>query len=89
MNEMIFELTSIRTEISFYSFSQLRLLLAFYEKNNLYRINIPCKNNLKKDFLLNSIKIARDEFPNIDIIPHFSIFHEFRKNRLNTINSFI
>ena len=86
---MIFELTSIRTEISFYSFSQLRLILAFYEKNNLFRINIPCKNNLKKDFLLNSIKIAREEFPNINIIPHFSIFHEFRNNRLNTINSFI
>ena len=89
MNEMIFELTSIRTEISFYSFSQLRLILAFYEKNNLFRINIPCKNNLKKEFLLNSIKIAREEFPSIDIIPHFSILHEFRRNRLNTINSFI
>ena len=89
MNEMIFELTSIRTEISFYSFSQLRLILAFYEKNNLFRINIPCKKNLKKEFLLNSIKIAREEFPSIDIIPHFSILHEFRRNRLNTINSFI
>ena len=86
MNEMIFELTSIRTEISFYSFSQLRLILAFYEKNNLFRVNIPCKNNLKKEFLLNSIKIAREEFPSIDIIPHFSIQYEFEINPSNTIN---
>jgi len=43
---------------------------------------------LKKDFLLDSIKISREEFPNIDIIPHFSILHEFKRNRINTQASF-
>tara|TARA_Y100001968_G_scaffold226748_1_gene209512 strand:+ start:837 stop:1682 length:846 start_codon:yes stop_codon:yes gene_type:complete len=89
MKEIIFDLTNIRTEISFKSFEELRSILSFYQNNNLEKINIPCKNNIKKDFLLNSIRISREEFPNIDVIPHFSILHEFKKSRLNTLNSFI
>ena len=76
-------------EISFKSYDELRRILSFYNKNNLYKLNIPCKGNLKKDFLLNAIKIAKEEFPRIDIIPHFSILHEFRRNKLNTQDSFI
>ena len=89
MNEMIFDLTNIRIEISFKSFEELRLLLSFYQKININKINIPCKNNLKKDFLLDSIKISKEEFPSLDLIPHFSIQHEFKRNRFNTLNSFI
>ena len=89
MNEMKFNLTDVRIEISFKSYEELRLRLSFFQKNNLYKINIPCKNNIKKDFLLNSIKISKEEFPDIDIIPHFSIQHEFKRNRINTLNSFI
>ena len=89
MNELKFDINNIRMEISFKSFDELRLILSFYQKNNLYKINIPCKNNLKKDFLLNSIRISRNEFPNINIIPHFSILHEFKRNRFNTLSSFI
>ncbi|WP_413677648.1 hypothetical protein [Prochlorococcus sp. MIT 0916] len=89
MKDILFKLNNIRVEISFKSLNDLRSMLSFYQKNNLYKINIPCKNTLKKDFLLESIKISREEFPSIDIIPHFSILHEFRKNRINTQNSFI
>ena len=89
MKGILFDLNNIRFEISFKSFDELRRILSFYKRNNLYKINIPCKNSLKKDFLLESIKISKDEFPGIDIIPHFSILHEFRRNRLNTQDSFI
>ena len=89
MNDILFSLNYIRIEISFKSFDELRKILSFYQRHNLYKINIPCKNTLKKDFLLESIKITKDEFPNIDIIPHFSILHEFKRNRINTQNSFI
>jgi len=89
MIENIFDLSSIRIEISFKSLEELHYLLSFYEKNTLYKINIPCKNNLKKEFLLNSIKISREEYPNIDLVPHFSILHEFKRNRINTLNSFV
>ena len=88
MNNLLFDLDYLRLEISFKSFDELRSILFFYQKNNLRKINIPCKNLLKKEFLLNSIMISREEFPNIDIIPHFSILHEFNRNRLNTQNSF-
>ena len=88
MKSKIFELKNIRIEISFKSFDELRLILSFFLENDLCKINIPCKNTLKKEFLLDSIKIARKEFPSIDLIPHFSIFHEFKRNRLNTLRSF-
>ena len=89
MSKNIVDINNIRIEISFNSSNELRSILSFCQLHNLYKINIPCKNNLKKDFLLNSIKISREEFPNIDLIPHFSILHEFKRNRLNTLNSFI
>ena len=92
MNNILFDKNNIRLEISFKSYSELLSILSFYQKNKIYKINIPCKQCLRKDFLLNSIKIARDEFPRIDIIPHFSILHEFRRNRLNTqfyLNEFL
>tara|TARA_Y100001968_G_scaffold298087_1_gene307712 strand:- start:2370 stop:3206 length:837 start_codon:yes stop_codon:yes gene_type:complete len=86
---MLFDLNNIRLEISFKSYDQLREILSFYQRNNIYKINIPCKNSIKKDFLLESIKISKKEFPSIDIIPHFSILHEFKRNRINTQESFI
>ena len=92
MNNILFDKNNIRLEISFKSYSELRSILSFYISNSIYKINIPCKNSLRKDFLLNSIKIAREEFPRIDIIPHFSILHEFRRNRNNTqcyLNEFL
>jgi len=89
MKDILFNLSDIRIEISFKSFDELRKILSFYKRNNLYKINIPCKNSLKKAFLLDSIRISKEEFPNIDIIPHFSILHEFKRNRNNTQNSFI
>ncbi len=89
MKDILFDLNDIRIEISFKSFDELRLILDFYQRNDLYKINIPCKNLIKKDFLLNSIKISREEFPDIEIIPHFSILHEFKRNRNNTQDSFV
>ena len=60
LKEIIFDLKNIRMEISFKSYEELRLILSFFHKRNINKINIPCKNNLKKDFLLNSIKISRE-----------------------------
>ena len=89
MKDILFNFTEIRIEISFKSSDELRKTLSFYQRNNLYKINVPCKNTLKKDFLLKSIEIAKDEFPNIDIIPHFSILHEFKRNMINTQDSLV
>ncbi len=89
MKDILFDLRNIRIEISFKSFEELRKILSFYQRNNINKINIPCKNSLKKDFLLESIKISKKEFPDFDIIPHFSILHEFKRNRVNTQDSFL
>ncbi len=89
MKNSLYDLNNIRIEISFKSFDELRKILFLYQRSNLYKINIPCKNNLKKDFLLNSIRISKQEFPALDIIPHFSILHEFKRNRINTQYSLI
>ena len=89
MENISFDLNNIRLEISFKTYDELRSILSFCKKNNLSKINIPCKNTLKKEFLLNSIKLSREEFPSIDIIPHFSILYEFRRNKFNTQNYFI
>ncbi len=89
MSNILFNLKNIRIEISFKSFDELRKILSYYQRSNLYKINIPCKTTLKKDFLLESIKISKEEFPNIDIIPHFSILHEFKRNSINTQDSLI
>ena len=88
MKDTLFPMSNIRIEISFKSFDELRQILCFFQRNSLYKINIPCKNSLKKDFLLESIEISKKEFPNFDIIPHFSILHEFKRNRINTQDSF-
>ena len=85
MKDNLFVLNKLRFEISFNSLDQLRLLLSFYQNHNLLKINIPCKSNLKKDLLLSAIKVSREEFPNINIIPHFSIQHQFRRNSQNTL----
>ena len=89
MKDLLFNLNQIRIEISFKSSDELLKILSFYQRNDINKINIPCKNSLKKDFLLNSIRISKEEFPSIDIIPHFSILHEFRRNRLNTQDALI
>ncbi len=89
MQESLFRLNDIRMEISFSSIEELISILSFYQKKNINKLNIPCKNKLKKDFLKQSIMISRNEFPNIDIIPHFSIQHQFRRNKTNTLNDLI
>ena len=89
MTYMLFDKKDIRFEISFKTYDELHRLLSFFQEYNISKINIPCKGNLKKEFLLNSIKMSRIQFPNIDIIPHFSILHEFRRNSFNTQRYFI
>ena len=50
MKDILFNVNQIRIEISFKSFDELRKTLSFYQRNTLYKINIPCKNTLKKRF---------------------------------------
>ena len=89
MSNILYGINNLRYEISFKSFDQLRVILSFYRSRNINKVNIACKKHINKDFLLDAIKISRNEFYDIDIIPHFSIQHQFRNNRSNTLTDLI
>ncbi len=85
----IYKMHEFRFEVSFNTLDELRSKLSFYLNNNIYGINIPCKGNIKKIFLLQAIMICRTEFPSIKLIPHFSIQHEFDFTKDSTIRNLI
>ena len=89
MNYPLFDFADVRIEISFKSLDELALLLKFYHENNIYKLNIPCKNILKKQMLLNAIEFSREQYPCIDIIPHFSIQHQYTKNKSITLDDLL
>ena len=66
-----------RVEISFKDFDQLKKRLDFCVNKKIYKINIPCKGNIKKDFLLDVVKFIGVEYKNLDVIYHYSFYHQF------------
>ena len=74
-------LNNYRVEISFKDFDQLKKKLDFCLNKKIYKINIPCKGNIKKDFLIEVVKFLGVKYKNLDIIYHYSFYHQFYKNR--------
>ncbi len=72
---------NFRVEISFKDLNQLKKKLDFCLNKKIYKINIPCKGNIKKDFLIEVVKFLGEEYKNLDIIYHYSFYHQFYKNR--------
>ena len=72
---------SLRVEISFRDLDQLKKKLDFCSYNKLYKINIPCKGNIKKDFLLEVVKFIGLKYKYLDVIYHYSFYHQFLKNK--------
>ena len=68
-----------RVEISFKDFDQLKKKLDFCIKKKIYNINIPCKGNIKKDFLKEVVKFVGVKYKNLDVIYHYSFYHQFQK----------
>ena len=69
-----------RVEVSFKDFDQLEKKLEFCLNKKIYKINIPCKGNIKKDFLLEVIKFIGVQYKNLDVIYHYSFYHQYHKN---------
>ena len=80
---------NFRVEISFKDLDQLERKLDFCLNNKIYRINIPCKGNIKKDFLLDVIRFISVKYKNIDVIYHYSFYHQFHKNRSLSYQNFL
>ena len=74
-------LKKFRLEISFKDFDQLKKKLDFCLNNKIYKINIPCKGNIKKDFLLEVVKFIGVKYKTLDVTYHYSFYHQFHKNK--------
>ena len=76
----------LRVEISFKDLKQLKNKIDFLLNNDIYKINIPCKGVIKKDFLLEAIKYIGTNYKQAEIIYHYSLFHQFSKDQNNSLN---
>ena len=76
----------LRVEISFKDIDQLREKIEFLLNKNIYKINIPCKGIIKKNFLLEVIKYIGTNYNEAEIIYHYSLLHQFSKDHKNSLN---
>ena len=74
----------LRFELSFKNTFQLENKLNFCISNNINKINIPCKGVIKKDFLNETIEYIGENYKNLDVIYHYSLYHQYIKNRENS-----
>ena len=74
----------MRFELFFKDLKDLRKVLDFYQKNNLCKVNIPCKAKLKRKLLLDSISTTMSQ-RNFRLTPHFSIAYEFDRTKERTM----
>ena len=89
---------NLRFEISFKDIGQLEKKLNFCIFNNINKINVPCKGTIKKQFLNETIDYIGKNYKDLDVIYHYSLYHQYTKNReesyldflkfLNKINSY-
>ena len=80
---------NFRVEISFKDIDQLKKKLDFCTNKKIYKINIPCKGNIKKDFLLEVVKFIGDKYKTLDVIYHYSFYHQFYKNKNLSYQKFL
>ncbi len=73
-------INDLRFELSFKNIFQLEKKLRFCKINNINKINIPCKGILKKEFLSQSIEYIGENYSELDVIYHYSLFHQYTKN---------
>ena len=78
-----------RVEISFKDFDQLKKKLDFCLSKKIYKINIPCKGKIKKDFLIEVVKFIGTEYKSLDVIYHYSLFHQFHNNKNHSYQKFL
>ncbi len=78
-----------RVEVSFKDFDQLKKKLDFCLNKKIHKINIPCKGNIKKDFLLEVVKFIGDKYQILDVIYHYSLYHQFYNNKNLSYQKFL
>ena len=74
-------ISNLRFELSFKDISQLENKLNFCKFNKIKNINIPCKGFIKKDFFNSSIKHISKNFQEFNVTYHYSLYHQYSKNK--------
>ena len=74
-------INNLRFELSFKNIIQLEQKLKFCVSNKINKINIPCKGIIKKDFLNETVEFIGKNYKEIDVIYHYSLYHQYVKNR--------
>ena len=82
-------INNYRLEISFKDLDQLEKKLDFCLNKNIFNINIPCKGNIKKNFLLEVVKFIGIKYKKLDVIYHYSFYHQFYKNKSLSYQEFL
>ena len=72
---------NLRFELSFKNINQLEEKLKFCLSNKIDKINIPCKGTIKKDFLNETMEYIAKNYSELDVIYHYSLYHQYAKNR--------
>ena len=73
-------INDLRFELSFKDIPQLEKKIKFCISNNISKINIPCKGVIKKEFLNQSIEYIGEKYRDLDVIYHYSLQHQYKKN---------
>ena len=82
-------INNLRFELSFNNISQLENKLNFCKFNNINNINIPCKGIIKKELFNSTIKYISQNFPEFDVTYHYSLYHQYSKNREKSYQDFL
>ena len=80
---------NIRFELSFKNISQLENKLNFCKLNNIKNINIPCKGIIKKELFNSTINYISKNFHEFNVTYHYSIFHQYSKNKNKSYQDFL
>ena len=80
---------NLRFEISFKNISELESKLQFCQMNRIHKINIPCKGVIKKELLNETIEYIGKNYKDLDVIYHYSLYHQYIKNRENSLLEFL
>ena len=81
-------INNLRFELSFKDISQLEKKLNFCLSHKIDKINIPCKGIIKKNFLIETIEYIGDNYIGLDVIYHYSLYHQYSKNIENSYLEF-
>lgn len=82
-------INNFRFELSFKNIVQLEKKLNFCISNKINKINIPCKGVVKKMFLNQIMEYIGENYKDLDVIYHYSLYHQYTKNRKTSFLEFL